>query len=72
MFSADKSEDSVISALKNGKCVAVENNGENVLCYGNFRYVKFAYFLIEYYFPRKDELSYLEAKNIEENILMRR
>ena len=72
VFSADKSEDSVISALKNGKCVAVENNGENVLCYGNFRYVKFAYFLIEYYFPRKDELSYLEAKNIEENILMRR
>ena len=49
----------------------MEINSRNVMlmCYGNFRNVKFAQFLVENYFPRRDELAYIEAGSFEERIL---
>ena len=59
----------ILSALKEGKCVAVEISGKNTMCYGDFRYVKLAQFLVDNYFPERDEFAYIEAKKVEERIL---
>lgn len=59
----------ILSALKEGKCVAVEISGKNIMCYGDFRYVKLAQFLVDNYFPERDEFAYIEAKKVEERIL---
>ena len=55
-FAEEKTADSIISAVKRGMCVAVESNGYEYdiqyRCYGDFRLVSYAQFLLSHYFPR--------------------
>ena len=54
-FAEDRDADSIIDAVKAGRCVAVEATGEEpkcqYRCYGDFRYVSYAHFLLKYFFP---------------------
>ena len=60
-FAKEKSPDSIIAAIKSGMCVAVESNGYEYdiqyRCYGNFRLVAYAQFLLSNYFPTLKRLS---------------
>ena len=58
--------ESICNAIKGGYSVAVEKvYGEEERVYGSYRMVKYARFLLDYYFPAHDELC------VEEGILMR-
>lgn len=61
VFSESKSERHVLNALQDGLTVAVEIVNGTPLCFGNHRLVKFAEFLLKYYFPDRDKKAYLEA-----------
>ena len=65
----DKEEKNVLNALNEGNCVAVEIAGNIPLCYGKHRLVKFAQFLVKYYFPKRDKAAAQEAELIAENFL---
>ena len=69
ILSKTRESKDILSALKEGKCVAVEISGKNIMCYGDLRYVKLALFLVDIYFPERDEFAYIEAKKVEERIL---
>ena len=49
--------------------MAVEIAGNIPLCYGKHRLVKFAQFLVKYYFPKRDKAAAQEAELIAENFL---
>ena len=55
-FAKEKNADSIIEAIRNGLSVAVEMNGteydKQYRCYGDFRLVSYAQFLLSEYFPR--------------------
>lgn len=66
LFAPDCEFDSIVSAIKGGYSVAIEEEyGEQPRVYGSFRLVKYVRFLLKYYFPGHDELC------VEEGILMR-
>ena len=66
VFSKDTELDSLCDAIKNGYSVAIEQQyGEDERVYGSYRMVKYARFLLDYYFPSHNELC------VEEGILMR-
>ena len=65
----DKEEKNVLNALNEGNCVAVEIAGNIPLCYGKHRLVKFAQFLVKYYFPKRDKAAAQAAELIAENFL---
>lgn len=54
-FAKEKTNDSIIDAVKRGMCVAVESGGyeydRQYRCYGDFRLVSYAQFLLSHYFP---------------------
>lgn len=54
-FAESNDNDAVISAVKNSLCVAVEATGteyeRHYRCYGSFRLVAFAQYLLNHYFP---------------------
>ena len=55
-FAKEKTNASIIEAVREGMCVAVESNGVEYdvqnRCYGSFRLVSYAQFLLSHYFPR--------------------
>ena len=55
-FATENENDAIIDAVKNGLCVAVEATGveyeRHYRCYGSFRLVSYAQYLLKYYFPR--------------------
>ena len=61
--------DAIPSSLKDGKTVAVEALGGDETVYGDLRFVKFAWFLINEYYPRHDELCNSAGQAIERYIL---
>ena len=66
VFAKDMEQDSICDAIKQGYSVAIEKEyGEQERVYGSYRMVKYARFLLDYYFPAHDELC------VEEGILMR-
>ena len=60
-FAEDTSNDSIVSAVKNGYSVAVEAIGNDYtrqhFCYGDLRLVSYAQFLLAHYFPRMQRLG---------------
>lgn len=66
LFAKDKEYESIREAMLGHYSVAVEQEyGEQIRIHGHYRMVKYARFLLDYYFPGHDELC------IEEGILMR-
>ncbi len=66
LFAKDKEYESIRDAILGHYSVAVEQEyGEKVRIHGHYRMVKYARFLLDYYFPGHDELC------VEEGILMR-
>ena len=61
LFARSRSEEDVLTALQKGNCVAVEKTEGDSLVYGTLRYVKFAYFLLEHYFPIRDQIARKEG-----------
>lgn len=70
VISDNKKEESIIAALKEGNCVAVEMAGDVPLCYGSHRLVKLAQFLVKRYFPERDNKAVQEADAIIEDYLL--
>ena len=60
-FPKEKTCESIMEAVKSGMCVALETNGENYSkqyrCYGDFRLVSYAQFLLSNYFPRLQRIT---------------
>ena len=61
VFAEEKSADAVVSAIKAGRCVAVESCGNDEYArekraYGKLRYVSYAQFLLKYFFPRYERV----------------
>ena len=57
LFSRESSEEAVLEAIKGGKSVAVEANGNDEYArqfraYGKLRYVSYAQFLLTHFFPK--------------------
>ena len=69
IFSESKEQDCVLDALRAGRCVAVEMVNDEPLCYGTYRLVKYAQFLIRYYFQEHDEKAHLYGKWIKQQYL---
>ena len=66
LFAKDKEYESIREAILDHYSVAVEEEyGEQIRIHGHYRMVKYARFLIDYYFPGHDELC------VEEGMLMR-
>ena len=66
LFAKDKEYESIREAILDHYSVAVEQEyGEEIRIHGHYRMVKYARFLLDYYFPGHDELC------VEEGILMR-
>ena len=73
VFSESNSADSIVDAIRNNRTVAVsqrEKNGEP-LCYGSLRYSLFAKFLIEQYFPERDDIAFTEGMKMLSEIKFR-
>ena len=60
-FAKENTNDAIIEAVKNGMCVAVEATGyeydRHYRCYGSYRLVAYAQFLLAYYFPKTQRAS---------------
>lgn len=69
IFSKDRTQESVLQALRDGKCVAVEMVEGMPQCYGSYRYMKFSQFLVNHYFPERDEEKFIEASLLEKKLL---
>ena len=70
VFAKDMELDSIVNAIKNGYSVAIdEPYGEEYRVLGSYRMVKYARFLMEYYFPGHDELCYEEGRLMREYAL---
>ena len=46
IFSGSMGSEDILSALKQGMCVAVETVGNRPMCYGNYRLAKFGHYLV--------------------------
>jgi len=55
-FAKENTNDAIVDAVKNGRSVAVEASGEGAerqyRCYGDFRLVSYAQFLLKHYYPQ--------------------
>ena len=69
-FAADNTPEAIMDAVKGGRTVAVEACGEGSArqwrCYGGYRLVSVAQFMLKYYFKNTLELAFIEG------VLMRR
>lgn len=70
VFSETCEKDSIFEAIRQGRTVALEQyHGEpKARPYGRHRYVMFALFLLEEYFPLHDELCYEEGRLMKDHI----
>jgi hypothetical protein len=70
VFSENCEKDALFDAIRNGRTVALEQyRGEpKARIYGLHRYVMFALFLLEEYFPLHDELCYEEGRLMKDYI----
>lgn len=60
-FAESHTNDSICEAIRKGLCVAVEASGNGYdrqyRCYGSLRLVEYAQFLLQYYFPKAQNLA---------------
>ena len=65
LFAKEKSEESILRAIKDGMSVAVEVTGTDYntqyRVYGSLRFVNYTQFLMRYYFARTSMLAYGEG-----------
>ena len=61
IFSRSPEVEDVISALKQGMCMAVEIVGGRPMCYGSYRLAKLGHYLADFYFPERDEKAKVEG-----------
>jgi hypothetical protein len=61
VFSDQNDEESIIDSIRKKRSVAVDGTMGKIICNGQLRYVKYAYFLIKHYFPVHDRLAAMEA-----------
>ncbi len=65
VFAEANENDAIINAVKNGQSVAVEADGEEYgrryRAYGSLRLVRYAHFLLKYYFPQQQRLATSEG-----------
>ena len=71
ILASSKKPTDVLNALKQGMCVAVENVGGRPMCYGSYRLVKFGQYLVDFYFPERDEVAKVEGIIAREKYLIR-
>lgn len=57
VFSPVNERGAIVDSIKAGRSVALDTISREVRLVGEFRYVKYAYFLLENYFPLHDEIS---------------
>lgn len=69
IISENKEAETVLNALRAGRCVAVEMVGSTPLSYGSHRLSKLADFLVKYYFPERDRKAKNEAQRVKEQYL---
>lgn len=70
VFAKDMELDSITSAIKNHYSVAIEQEvGEKERVYGSYRLVKYARFLLDYYFPSHNEMCVEEGRLMREYAL---
>ena len=70
IFSKANDSKSVLSALSKGLCIAVEMVNGTPMCYGNYRFVKYAQFLVKNYFPEKNIEAFMEGSIAEKLIML--
>lgn len=61
VFSDRKDEESIMDSIRKKRSVAVDGTKNKIICNGQLRYVKYAYFLVKHYFPFHDRLVAMEA-----------
>lgn len=61
-FVDDFSESGIISSIRSGQSISVDGVGTNVICHAPLRLIKYATFLIEYYFPLHDMIVQTEGE----------
>ena len=70
VFAKSRSREHVLEAIRSGFTVAVELVKGVPLCFGNHRLVKFAEFLVEQYFPARDQQARREAAAAKQAFLL--
>lgn len=58
VFATDRNEESILDAIRAGRCVAVNAVGEPERIYGPYRFVKVARFLLDHYYPMYKRLCH--------------
>ncbi len=68
VFAEANENDAIIEAVKNGLSVAVEADGDGYgrryRAYGSLRLVRYAHFLLKYYFPQQQRLTASEGASM--------
>ena len=68
VFAAENSRDGIVSAIKDGYNVVTHTvQGETPHVYGTYRFVDYAQFLLEEYFPLHDEVAFCEGVRIHDH-----
>ncbi len=62
VFAKDNTREDIISAVKDKFSVAVDTISKEYRLVGEFRYIKYASFLMERYFPIHDKQAYLDGE----------
>lgn len=62
VFAKENTRDAIVSAVKDGYSVAVDNIPDERRYVGHFRLIKYATFLSEKYFPLHDRLCFFEGE----------
>lgn len=71
VFAKTKRKEDVLEALRDGLTVAVEYVNGKPLCYGAHRLVKFAEFLLRYFFPERDLIAQKEVASAKQLYLLK-
>lgn len=69
VFAKDNKKQDIISAIKKGNCVAIENIAQDKYqCHGDYSLVSYARFLVNNYFPIHDDLCFEEGRAMHDYI----
>ncbi|MFA6947937.1 MAG: hypothetical protein WCQ72_03045 [Eubacteriales bacterium] len=66
VFAPANERSALIDSIKAGRSVALDTISREVRLVGEFRYVKYAYFLLENYFPLHDEIARWDGRLMSE------
>lgn len=69
VFAKENTRDAIVGAVKDGYSVAVDGTCSEKRYVGHFRFIKYACFLVENYFPLHDKLCVYEGELMREYVL---